>query len=766
MDQNVKVAVRCRPLSSKEIRENHSEIITMQGSSVTIRRPEGQRGHGEDKEKTFNFDFCYFTDSVQEQVYKDLGIPLVKQALEGFNGTIFAYGQTGSGKTFSMMGSADMPGIIPQLNNGLFDHIDEKADQLISEHEAAGEKSETRFMVTVSFLEIYNEIIKDLLNPSSKQLNIRENPKDGIYVEDLCNLIVRSPEDIMSLIEQGNTVRKVAATKMNEQSSRSHSCFTIKVEQMTTTVLDGGKERKKMVNAKLNLVDLAGSERAAKTGASGSTLKEGANINKSLMALGTVINALAEAKKGKQHIPYRDSKLTRLLQESLGGNSATVMLAALSPASYNYDETLGTLRYANRAKNIENSAVRNEDVHEKEIRNLKAEIEKLRAALESGGGVVGTGAANPELAKKLAEMEAERAGAWEEREKLSRQLEAERQSNMHTAIADMMGSVKEQKVEQMKKIKRLQNEKQSLNKKQATIKKDSEDLKLSLDANIVSYQKLQTEYESLVSTGEEDLGDLPDRMAIELSAIEDKRERWKSNKDQYKATKKRLEKVEEEIQDERAELVTTTGLLEANDAIRQKIIAEEREKAKAIIDGELHKARAKLAAEKEGLRSDLEKEMNGELSRLTEENATLSNSLQEKNNEMHALQAQLNESKHYGERMEEKVASLEVDEERASNDAEARARLEVQVEELKANRARLLEDQSQLRSNGQMLGKEEKYALFKTMMDAFETERQAMAKKCSELQRLLRGATRDLAFIADENQRLQRDLRLALTYEP
>jgi 3,4-dihydroxy-2-butanone 4-phosphate synthase len=313
------------------------------------------------EDKDFTFDHCYGSDSLQTKVYADLGQPIVLQALDGFNGTIFAYGQTGSGKSFSMMGDAESKGIIPQLNEDLFEKLALKLEQMEAAALQQDSNAKTKFMVTVSFLEVYNEDIKDLLNPSDKKLKIHENPKLGIYVEDLCELvsyfltvvilpvrsglscctvkqctappcaqcqqamlsfrhiqrrqillllltllslltichlcvsqIVRDSSDLMRLIYQGNAVRRVAATKMNDQSSRSHSVFTIKVEQKTVTELVGGVTREQTVKAKVNLVDLAGSERAAKTGASGATLKEGANINLSLMALGNVINMLSE----------------------------------------------------------------------------------------------------------------------------------------------------------------------------------------------------------------------------------------------------------------------------------------------------------------------------------------------------------------------------------------------------------------------------------------------------------------------------------------
>lgn len=262
-------------------------------------------------------------------VYNDLALPLLTKAFDGYNGTIFAYGQTSSGKTHTMMGYDGDLGIIPRMNMDIFKRIkDLTTDQ-------------RKFLIEVSYLEIYNEQINDLLCLSDEKLTIRENPKLGVYVEGLSHFIVSSPEQLNQYIDQGNQVRRVASTNMNNRSSRSHSCFIIKVDQKQT-VIEGDTQKETSLEAKINLVDLAGSERAAKTGATGDTLKEGAAINKSLSALGNVINALTDPKKNK-HIPYRDSKLTRLLQTSLGGNALTIMIAAVSPAKVNYEETISTL---------------------------------------------------------------------------------------------------------------------------------------------------------------------------------------------------------------------------------------------------------------------------------------------------------------------------------------------------------------------------------------------------------------------------------------
>ncbi|GMH52766.1 hypothetical protein TL16_g01302, partial [Triparma laevis f. inornata] len=291
----------------------------------------------------FTFDHAYGSESVQPQVYKDLGSPLLERALDGINGTIFAYGQTGSGKTWTMMGIC--------LNVDLFKRVGEMKHTETSSSE--NNSTTVEFMLTASYIEIYNEVIMDLLNPGGKKLDIRESSEKGVYVQGVCEVVCSTADDIMKLVKQGGAVRRVAATQMNQESSRSHSCFTIKMEKRT---LEKTEEKTKttMLTSKINLVDLAGSERASKTGATGSTLKEGAAINKSLMALGSVINALGEIAKGKSiHVPYRDSKLTRLLQESLGGNSSTLMIAALSPADYNHNETVGTLNYARRVKMVE-----------------------------------------------------------------------------------------------------------------------------------------------------------------------------------------------------------------------------------------------------------------------------------------------------------------------------------------------------------------------------------------------------------------------------
>nr|XP_043893490.1 kinesin-like protein KIF1B isoform X13 [Solea senegalensis] len=384
---SVKVAVRVRPFNSREMSKDSKCIIQMQGNTTTILNPKAPK----EPAKTFSFDYSYWSHTTpedssfasQNRVYNDIGKEMLQHAFEGYNVCIFAYGQTGAGKSYTMMGKQEegQEGIIPMLCEDLFEKINDDNN-----------KEELSYSVEVSYMEIYCERVRDLLNPKNKgNLRVREHPLLGPYVEDLSKLAVTSYTDIADLMDAGNKARTVAATNMNETSSRSHAVFTIVFTQKKH---DSETDLSTEKVSKISLVDLAGSERADSTGAKGTRLKEGANINKSLTTLGKVISALAEVdnctskskkKKKSDFIPYRDSVLTWLLRENLGGNSRTAMVAALSPADINYDETLSTLRYADRAKNIKCNAVINEDPNNKLVRDLKDEVARLKELLHAQG---------------------------------------------------------------------------------------------------------------------------------------------------------------------------------------------------------------------------------------------------------------------------------------------------------------------------------------------------------------------------------------------
>ncbi|XP_020776219.1 kinesin-like protein KIF3C [Boleophthalmus pectinirostris] len=363
----VKVVVRCRPLNRKEESNGPAGGIVQMDlklGQVILRNP---RAPPSEPLKTFTFDAVYDANSKQRDLYDESVRPLIDSVLDGFNGTIFAYGQTGTGKTYTMQGAWMDPekrGVIPNAFDHIFTHISRS-------------QSDKQYLVRASYLEIYLEEIRDLLDPNhaNTRLELRESPETGVYVRDLTSCVCKSIKEIEEVMNMGNQARAVGATDMNEHSSRSHALFLITVECSQP----GPDGRKHIRVGRLNLVDLAGSERQAKTGVHGERLKEAAKINLSLSALGNVISALADGRSG--HVPYRDSKLTRLLQDSLGGNAKTVMVATLGPAPQHYDETLTTLRYANRAKNIHNQPRVNEDPKDALLREFQKEIARLRAQL-------------------------------------------------------------------------------------------------------------------------------------------------------------------------------------------------------------------------------------------------------------------------------------------------------------------------------------------------------------------------------------------------
>ncbi|KAJ3324199.1 Kinesin-like protein kif3a [Blyttiomyces sp. JEL0837] len=359
-------------------------------ASVSIRDP--RPGNQNEPPKTFTFDSVFDWNSRQIDVYNTTARPIVESVLNGYNGTIFAYGQTGTGKTFSMEGVRDVPdlrGIIPNSFEHIFSHI--KLSSI-----------NTQYLVRASYLEIYNEDILDLLNPKAGKLELKERADTGVYVKDLRGFVIKDVDEMDRLMSFGNKNRSVGATEMNARSSRSHSIFTITVEASEKNTTTGEDHIRA---GKLHLVDLAGSERQSKTGATGDRLKEATKINLSLSALGNVISALVDGKSS--HIPYRDSKLTRLLQDSLGGNARTLMIATLSPASYNFDETLSTLRYANRAKNIKNKPKINEDPKDAMLREFQEEIKKLKAQLEAAEGevVLGPDGQKMQVIEEIEEVE-------------------------------------------------------------------------------------------------------------------------------------------------------------------------------------------------------------------------------------------------------------------------------------------------------------------------------------------------------------------------
>ncbi|NXY19817.1 KIF14 protein, partial [Atrichornis clamosus] len=379
-NSKVIVAVRVRPFSNREKTENSVPVISMSGSETVVRNPSTNQGYSFSYDFSFwSFDKDHLNFASQAMIYETLAVPLLGRAFEGYNACLFAYGQTGSGKSYTMMGFDEDRGIIPRLCEDLFNQI------------AQMDKEQILYHLEMSFFEVYNEKIHDLLvfkaenGQKKQQLRVREHPVLGPYVEGLTGLVSHPDFCLLqSWLELGNKQRATAATVMNDKSSRSHSVFTL---VMTQTKVEFVNEEQcdRRLTSHINLIDLAGSECCTKAQTTGERLKEGVSINKSLLTLGRVISALSkQSPNGKKtFIPYRESVLTWLLKESLGGNSQTTMIATVSPAASSMEETLSTLRYAKQACSIINIAKVNEDVNVKLIRELRAEIEKLKAAQKS-----------------------------------------------------------------------------------------------------------------------------------------------------------------------------------------------------------------------------------------------------------------------------------------------------------------------------------------------------------------------------------------------
>ncbi len=485
-NETVKVVVRIRPLSSQETRDGNSVAASADPDRglISLKNP---RADDREPPKNFSFDAVFAADVKQKHIYDVCAASVVESVLQGYNGTIFAYGQTGAGKTFTMEGKADVPelrGIIPNSFQHIFDFV--------------GAASQQQFLVRASYLEIYNEEIRDLLSKDPKNhLDLKENVDSGVYVKDLTSFVVKNATEIDHVMQAGKKNRSVGATLMNQTSSRSHSIFTIVVECAESD--DRGDHIRV---GKLNLVDLAGSERQSKTGATGDRLKEATKINMSLSALGNVISALVDGKS--THIPYRDSKLTRLLQNSLGGNAKTVMCANCGPADYNYDETLSTLRYANRAKNIKNKPKINEDPKDAMLREYQEEIKRLKDQLANAGGgtyindrgeEVPVRSARQEIVEKIVEREVVKEVkvgiSEEEKREIEENARKERELLMKQAQDDMKALIDQQS--------RTAQERAEL---QAALDREAEDRKKMEDQKTQLADKLKMMEEKLIKGGE------------------------------------------------------------------------------------------------------------------------------------------------------------------------------------------------------------------------------------------------------------------------
>ncbi|XP_036703145.1 kinesin-like protein KIF3A isoform X3 [Balaenoptera musculus] len=513
----VKVVVRCRPLNDREKSMCYRQAVgvdEMRGT-ITVHKTDSSN----EPPKTFTFDTVFGPESKQLDVYNLTARPIIDSVLEGYNGTIFAYGQTGTGKTFTMEGVRAVPelrGIIPNSFAHIFGHI-------------AKAEGDTRFLVRVSYLEIYNEEVRDLLGKDQMQrLEVKERPDVGVYIKDLSAYVVNNADDMDRIMTLGHKNRSVGATNMNEHSSRSHAIFTITIECSEKGV-DGNMHVRM---GKLHLVDLAGSERQGKTGATGQRLREATKINLSLSTLGNVISALVDGKS--THVPYRNSKLTRLLQDSLGGNSKTMMCANIGPADYNYDETISTLRYANRAKNIKNKARINEDPKDALLRQFQKEIEELKKKLEEGEEISGSDISGSE------EDDDEEGEVGEDGEKRKRRRD---QAGKKKVSPDKMVEMQAKIDEERKALEtKLDMEEEERNKARAELEKREKDL-----------LKAQQEHQSLL----EKLSALEKKVIVGgvdlLAKAEEQEKLLEESNMELEERRKRAEQLRRELEEKEQE---------------------------------------------------------------------------------------------------------------------------------------------------------------------------------------------------------------------
>lgn len=571
-NESVKVSVRCRPLSADEIRDGRACLMTIDSirGEMSIRNPKSE---GSEPPKSFTFDYVYDWNSLQEKIYTDTGYPIVESVLEGYNGTIFAYGQTGTGKTFTMEGKDEptaLRGIIPRTFEQIFFGIEQHPDR--------------QFLVRVSFLEIYNEEIHDLLAKSSKsKLDLKEGQEGGFYVKDLSSFVVKEIAEMKEVMETGRGSRHTGETLMNRDSSRSHSIFQITVE--TSDVGPDGQPHYRV--GKLNLVDLAGSERQSKTGSTGDRLKEATNINKSLLTLGNVISALVDGVS--THVPYRDSKLTKLLMDSLGGNTKTVMIANVGPADWNYDETISTLRYANRAKSIKNKPHINEDPKDALLREFQEEIIRLRAQLElqGGGGTMGPGGVQyvqgrTQVVEKVIRVEdSDKIRELEEKlekEKEEIRLRAEQERYQIEAAKNMAETEKAQLIEDIQRKeeenRRAKEHQQKLLKKLKNMEEKLVTGSQMMEQAVRQEQELQQTQQELdrrrrederkmreLRVREEENFHLEQKFSSMKEEIDDKEKKLKKLWTKYQVAQAEVNDLQREFQREKEDMIDTIRFL-------------------------------------------------------------------------------------------------------------------------------------------------------------------------------------------------------------
>ncbi|KAG8916181.1 hypothetical protein FRC01_003312 [Tulasnella sp. 417] len=626
---NIKVVCRFRPQNSIEIREGGEIVVNFDENLQTVQPKSTANLVGPEKDG-FTFDRVFPMGTKQHEVF-DYGVSgIVKDVLDGYNGTVFAYGQTGSGKTFTMMASGadidndELKGIIPRITEQIFTSIVES-------------DANFEYLVKVSYMEIYLERIRDLMAPQNDNLQIHEEKSKGVYVKGLSDYYVGSAAEVYEIMRQGGQARVVTATNMNAESSRSHSIFLITINQRNT---ESGTSK----TGNLYLVDLAGSEKVGKTGASGTTLEEAKKINKSLSALGMVINALTDGKSS--HIPYRDSKLTRILQESLGGNSRTTLIINCSPSSYNEAETLSTLRFGMRAKSIKNTARVNAELSPAELKGLLKKAQSSNSAFQqyisaleaelaiwrSGGKVDPANYATNDKAGVISPAPAAAAAKKPPPSRsmtpaILRDLDSRPQTptvlgldkderdeflKRENELTDQLGAKESELVAQAKTMEQLREELALIKEQESSLSKQgalTDEKEESLRATLAKLESIDSDSAAAALTAE-DVTLLRRQLAETHSSIRDTLERLRQSQEEKELVVRRKEEVEERLatlETEYEELLEKTiHDEEANHADVTDALAD----LKTKLEAQYNAKREAQAGEVEDLKGQLEAKAN------------------------------------------------------------------------------------------------------------------------------------------------------------
>jgi len=538
----IKVSLRCRPLGSTEKTNGDTRIVKINGDKVFLHNP---LSTGANKEHNFSFDHCYSAETKNVELYKDVGEPLLKKSLEGYNVSVIAVGQTGSGKSYTLDGSIEEDGLVKMVTQTLFNVIEDAAN--IKDYQ-----------VIVSYIEVGDSHVHDLINPSGRNLNIRQHPQLGLYVDDMAEIVANSSEDVVRLHDQGNRIRKLVAAHPNI-IDRSSSVFTITIEQKAKDTTSYGKK----VRSMFSFVDMTGSDHTSKS-------EDAPFTCSSLNSLQQVVSAINNGVKSES-IPYRDSKLTRLLQNSFGGNGICSMIAHLSPSDSDYSESFATLKFALSVKYVQNIPKRNENDSSLVIKELREEISKLRDQLATMNSMVDT-PNNADVARMedlIKDLQLAKMQTWEEKQRMSDMFLEERHHHLaNKGILDwVLDSMKKGSHEIQSKLTNLQKDKERMMMEYKDKRKVVDDLKDSL-------QKMITEYSMITEQGKGSEEEGKQKVA----EIHQMKEKLKQQNDYLKRLKQNLKDVQEKQKNEKEDAKSHANSLKGNMELRFKLETENRDK--------------------------------------------------------------------------------------------------------------------------------------------------------------------------------------------